>query len=213
MDKINFWNNKILTWEKKRFSHTGPIKERMLVSLSILQKKFGKDPITIVEFGCASGIMAEELIKLNPNIKYYGFDFSASAIENAKSKNLPNCAFFCLNIEDGIKKLKELNLSKIDCLVSLGLLDWLNPDERNQLKNVKSDYMIHSFSVNNHLLTLAHKIFVFFTYGYKQPEYVPIYESKEDIQTLFGKKLFFYQNKTMNIACLASDINVKVENA
>ncbi len=69
--------------------------------------------IVIVDFGCGNGKILEEIKKINPTAKLFGFDVSETAINLAK-KNLLDVEFFKIN--DGEKI--PINNATVDFIFS-----------------------------------------------------------------------------------------------
>lgn len=208
MDKSSFWNKKILNWERKRYSSNSPIKHRVNNALFIVDKILNqKTTPTILEIGCGSGIFAEKLMEKYPEITYMGIDISEKAIACAKEKKIAKTNFYTMSVEEIPYFLKDKNIH-FDCVISLGLLDWLNDKERIIIKNIKSNYFIHSFSAKYHLFSILHSLYVFFLYGYKNISYIPKYDSDKNINHLLGESSFIYKNKNMNIGRIATNIKL-----
>ncbi len=206
INKKEFWENKILNWENKRYSINSPIKNRAINTLNILSKVFNEDSdFCIVELGCGSGIFAEYLIRKFPKLKYYGFDISEKAINQANSKNIKNSQFSSLEINK-IEDFLVKNNIKPNYVISLGLFDWLSNEERESLKKIKTDFYLHSFSADNELISILHSIYVFLLYGFKTKSYVPRYDSEKNIYKFWGNGVKIYRNKNMNIAGIATNI-------
>lgn len=92
--------------------------------LSSLKSIKIQDKKKILNLGINKGDEFDIIKKIIPNeklneIEFYGVDYSNSAIEFSKNR-FPNenFNFFCHDIN----RLKELNLPKIDCLISIGTL-------------------------------------------------------------------------------------------
>lgn len=178
LDKVIFWDKKILTWENARYKNSkGSIYRRQSYCLNLI-KKIPKNT-SILELGCGSGLLANEIYKLG-FLNYTGIDFSNTAINNAnkRKKSWPKSfRFYC---EDPTST--NINY-QADLVISLGFLDWLTDKQIYSLsQRLDVNHSIHSFSNNGfNLLRFAHLIFVFFQYGKDNKGYTPIYRSKSDI--------------------------------
>ena len=140
-DKKKFWEQKIRTWEKDRYGvgeDGNLIKSKSgNISGSSLQFRFEKaaeilkpyvDGKKILDLGCGTGIFFKELQKTNV-AHYTGVDLAESAILETKKK-----------IECIVKKQKfslysgnilEFDFPNCDVVVSLGVLDWLDKNEKS----------------------------------------------------------------------------------
>lgn len=204
INKVKFWDQKIINWEKKRYSAKKSIYYRKENSIKILEK-FKNDKLVIVEFGCGSGIFAKEFV--SENHTYIGFDFSTTAIKHANENKKKNMLFLNRDIESGIKWLRKNNI-KPDLIISLGLMDWLNYADRKSLLNIKSEYILHSFSNKNSIMTYLHNFFVYVTYGFKTKGYIPTYDTEENIIKILSdyNNVKIYKHKNMNIGIIAHNI-------
>lgn len=204
-----FWDNKILQWEKDKYSKrlydvNSSIKVRLHIARSILKKIApGK---SVVELGCGSGLLAEDILAFGAK-NYSGFDISSVAVEAAK-KRIEKSPY-----QDKIvfKTSDIQNLPKIqaDICFSLGLFDWLDPAEIADLKNkMSSDYYFHSFSEKKpfSVQQRLHQIYVFLMYGHKTQEYIPKYftelQMAEALNTA-DKKVSFLRPRKMSFGCFA----------
>lgn len=205
IDRQQFWDRKILGWEADKYSQVkGPlckifdvnqsIKKRLDFAKKILAK-VARDKI-VLELGCGSGRLMEEVFKADAK-KYIGVDISSVAINEAKAKaeKLGLTSITEFRVSD----LSELDLSKVDLVFSLGLLDWLDLQELAEaLKHVPCEYYFHSYSEKRpSLQQLAHRCYVYVLYGHKTKSYVPRYYSrkqmKELFQTIYGEPPKFFR--------------------
>lgn len=192
----NFWNEKILGWENKRYQ-SGVILIRLQETVRLIQE-INKDKdknFTILELGCGSGHLAKMIQEEMPNVKYLGIDISDKAIEKACNENIKNSKFICGDVGNPINETFE----NIDCVISLGLLDWLNDYERDKIQAIKSKYFIHAFSTKKSIVTLLHRLFVLITYGYKKISYLPRYDDTNTMLKKWGGKRIIESSK-LNIA-------------
>ena len=98
---------------------------------------------TVLDLGCGSGIFCFKLLKRGAG-RVIGIDFSINAIQKAKEramelKVMNRCEFICANVV-------EIDLPKSYITTSLGLLDYLNKEEiQNLFKKLKSPYFLFTF--------------------------------------------------------------------
>lgn len=117
-----YWENKILRWEKLRYSSfayfyplSWGLRRRLSSSVDCLQK-MTKGCEVIIELGCGSGVLTS---KIQDKYKsYVGYDVATCAIEEARKRNLKNAEFIASNVSD-------LQSLKCDVLIFLGLIDWI----------------------------------------------------------------------------------------
>ena len=187
--KKQFWNKKILSWEKNKYEKKSKlydvnfsIKHRLNLASSILHQIPKKK--TVLELGCGSGQLWEKIKLLDLN--YKGVDFCETAI-NIFQKRIQNVSIkkkiflFCENCEKTIHST--------DIVISLGLLDWLSIKQIAQIaENYKNSWYIHSFSEKNLSFSqLLHKFYVYINYAHKTKSYYPNYYKAEELLNIFNK--------------------------
>lgn len=203
MNKVKFWDNKIINWEKKRYAAKGSIYARKENTIKLLEN-LKNEQLIVIEFGCGSGIFAKEWV--SDNHQYIGFDFSSEAIKEANKNKKSNMLFLNRDIQSAIAWLIKNNINP-DLIISLGLMDWLNDEDRNKLINLKSKYFMHSFSDKNNIIAKLHNIFVYITYAFKTKGYKPRYDTEENIKKMFEfSSVKIYKNKNMNIGIIAHNL-------
>ena len=216
INKIEFWNSKIIEWENDRYSKhvhsiiSDSVNNRMLLAFNMI-KHCSKDMI-VVEVGCGTARLMPLLLGLGVR-KYIGIDFSHCAIEAARERAEELGAFSRVDlIQEDITKLKTI---KADLCFSLGLLDWLTDQEICLLlKNIKTRYYLHSFSEKiMNVEQVLHRIYVYLKYGYKTKTYIPRYYERNQIDTIFTQCGFENQayctNNRMNFSCFAYNLPLK----
>ena len=204
--KSDFWNKKIIGWEKDRYikRSKNSVKERLDTALKILEKKcLNKN---ILEIGCGSGLLAEKLVEAGAK-SYRGYDFAHSAIvdANERCKNEKKISFYNASVTE-----IENNID-YDIIFSLGLIDWLKPHEINSLVKLSDNKMwLHSFSEKRLSFTqLVHKFYVIIYYGFKNGMYIPRYDKKDDIKKYFNNNnIFFLQNDKLSFGVIASSFKI-----
>ena len=102
-------------------------------------------PKSVIEFGCASGLLISQLNSLGINV--FGFEKNQYLIDNAKDDIKNRIKDF-----DSISKILQMNSGKkVDLAIALNVLDDLNDDEEtdflNLLCNISND-IIFSFNSN-----------------------------------------------------------------
>ena len=179
-----FWDNKILAWERSRYdrpSLTGwPLKWRRKLFLDAV-RPFLRG-WTIVDAGCGSGHLLEELFSMGIK-KYIGCDLSSVAIDQARARTSRlgltlKSDFININLSE-----PRISLPNADLCFSLGLLDWLGDSDLSEvLKNLNSPWYLHSFSEKRFSPMVAiHSCFAKISYGGECPSYVPAYRSTSEM--------------------------------
>jgi SAM-dependent methyltransferase len=223
-DPKQFWEDKILTWENgrygKRAERASPLERlanrasnSLRFRLEITKKLLtpyveGKH---IVELGCGSGLLAEDLISKGA-ASYRGYDISTNAISNArelaeKQGISDKVTFVCCSIMD-------LPSLKADIVFSLGLLDWL--DEANLAKIFEAggnaDYL-HAISEKRVTLSqYLHRLYVYLSYGWRTGSYVPQYHTVAEILALAKPHnqgdAHVYRNSRLSFCTLISTLPI-----
>ena len=223
-DKKEFWEKKIINWENgrygKNFQNLGLLEKisdkfsssliyRQFFANNILQKHISNK--IIVELGCGSGFLSDKIIK--GGAKYYhGYDISEEAIKRAKE----------LSVKNGIsnkvtfyaKSINDLTKLKADIIFSLGTLDWLDDDERENLYKISNgSECLHSISEKrNSLSQYLHRFYVNVSYGLKSKGYKPIYLNAENIskkiEKYSKKKVYIYRDKKLSFGTFISTLKL-----
>ncbi len=200
LDQQKFWDNKILNWEKARYSRgRGEIHDRITTAYSLVSGM--SSPLRILELGCGSGRFAH-MLQNKPEIEYVGVDFSSVAIRKAEERALPKeYRFFCQSIED-------VDFKGFDLVISLGLLDWLTDEQVSKIgKESQSPFFIHSYSSKDwNPIKFLHSCFVSITYGYKSSGYVPKYRSEAEVARLLDvRKYKLYKKNLLSLSRIMSN--------
>ena len=143
VDRRDFWNDRILAWEASRYDRSESVVSSSLLArremaLSLMAPHLpGRQ---VVELGCGSGRLAERIIA-GGAAAYQGFDLSAVAIDEARRRNTSPAVSFA---QGSVADLPDQG----DALVfSLGLLDWLSPEDIARVLALGSDGLwLHSLS-------------------------------------------------------------------
>lgn len=191
----NFWEDKILRWENDRYqqSTSSSLLENLATrasnSLRFRQELAIKllAPIvkgkSVIEYGCGSALMSETLIKLGAR-DYTGYDIASNAIMNAISRVKK------AGIEKQVKPRQGnvLDVAKAegDIVFSLGLIDWLSPQETKHLYYLSAGRMaLHAISERRQSFAqYCHRLYVYVAYGWKSRGYAPQYSSTPEMRAL-----------------------------
>ena len=215
-DPRSFWENKILQWENSRYHYlskkqspiekiAGLLSHSLRFRMDIAKKLIiphikGK---RIVEFGCGSGILAEDFIQAGAE-EYIGFDIAESAIQSARKKFDSSRYASKIKFErsDILSDLKSL---ETDLVISLGLFDWFMKNEIELLfSKTRGIDFLHSISEKRmwSLQQIIHRFYVYISYGYKTRSYMPKYYNIEEIikiaEPYFQKSINIYRNKKLS---------------
>jgi len=213
INKIAFWDRKIIDWDNERYSKhflsmmTGSVNNRMLIAFNLL-KKLSRDKV-VVEAGCGTARLMPLLLELGAR-KYIGIDFSDCAIEAAKER--AKAQGLLSRVDLICEDITNLKTIKADLFFSLGLLDWLTDDEIcSLLKNIETRYYLHSFSEKKmNVEQFAHRIYVYYKYGYMNKKYIPRYYTREHVFSLFShcgcETPEYFINRKMNFSCFAHNL-------
>lgn len=188
-----FWEDKILEWEKSRYSKT--VKDQ-----SFLEQLAGRasDSLRyrlhlgvqllvpyvkgrrVIELGCGSGLIAEALLDSGAK-SYLGVDISEKAIDVAKQRL----------VDAGLGQKADFLAADVlalpaiegDIVLSLGLLDWLTLSEVSTvLKQTSGMEYAHSFSEKRMSIgQLIHRAYVNISYGHRTGSYVPRYYTANEM--------------------------------
>jgi SAM-dependent methyltransferase len=194
MNKQFFWDKKILGWESDKytppegqvrrfFDANQSLKYRKLIAQNVLRQVVkGK---SVLEIGCGTARLLPSIMEAGAT-KYVGVDISSVAIEEAKAGH--QALLGKGNVE--LFQSDAISLEKVDAdiCVSLGLLDWLDLAEIQQmLARVKCQYYFHSFSERRRSIQqIAHKMYIYLFYGHRTKTYVPRYYTEQQIREVFS---------------------------
>lgn len=143
--QVSYWENKILTWERLRYSRffffypfSWTIRSRLSSSIRIIKKRVEAD-WSVLELGCGSGILARSIC--DHVGKYQGIDIASNAIEQAKRRiQKSNTEFIACDV-------LEATFEKWDIVIFLGLTDWLTPEQlRELISKLRADHLFFSFT-------------------------------------------------------------------
>ncbi len=213
LSKRRFWDQKILSWEKSKYeikhrfydvNHS--VKRRLLLASSIIHQM--PEETNLLEFGCGSGRLWENIKSLKLN--YKGVDFSETAIKVFKkriqnSKAVNQISLFC---EDCLE-----NGHSTDVMISLGLLDWLSYEKIKKLaESYKNTWYLCSFSEKRFSLSqILHRFYVSMSYGYKTKSYRPNYYKTECLLSLFGPQAKIYRNSELSFGTFIYNLPAYVQ--
>ncbi len=211
LDKKEFWNKKILPWEKKNY-HGGPlwgsaIRWRQRLFLGVAEKSL--KGAQVFEAGCGSGLLLEELFAAGIK-SYVGCDISPSGIREAKARALQLGVASKTDFHE--KSVLEMKDVQTDLFFSLGLWDWLTDEEIDQsLKLVKANRVLHSFSEKRTSLSqMFHRVYVYTAYGHNNMSYTPRYRSllqvTEALRNTGFQNPVVYRNRRMSFSSFAHNL-------
>jgi len=164
----------------------------------------------IVELGCGSGLLAEQLIKLDV-ASYQGYDISDVAVARARQR-LAGSQRGGLTRFD-VAAVSDLLPQGEALIVSLGLIEWLTPTELDHLFNLSQlGSFLHAFSEQRHSLSqLIHRIYVRFSYGRKSGGYVPRYHQLSEIDAIAKRygfnRLGIYRHPQLRFGTFVSNLS------
>ena len=197
--KKDFWNKKILSWEKNKYKKVSrgfdvnlSVKHRLHLASSVLSQMSEKT--SLLELGCGSGLFWERIKTLNLK-SYTGVDFSKTAIGAFQNKiqdfkNKDRISLFC---EDCI----EASHSS-DIVISLGLFDWISMEKIKKISEKhKESWYLHSFSEKRLSLSqIAHSLYSFINYRCK--DYSPLYRPADELLSIFGPNAKIYRDSRLS---------------
>jgi len=210
INKQEFWDNKILVWERDKYAPTGgflgrfgdvnrSLKKRMQIAEEAISRISANR--ILLEIGCGSARLLPEVMQAGA-AKYIGVDISKVAIEQARARANE------LGVTDKTEfyHLDATNLDELqpDICFSLGLLDWLDIDEiRNLLSSISCQYFFHSYSEKRwSIQQIFHRLYIFFMYGHRTSSYIPKYYTQNQLNEIFtacyGVQLQFFRSSELS---------------
>jgi len=216
-----FWNAKILGWEASRYGSaaapdlieevagriSSSVRFRLETAARLLAPHLhGR---RVVELGCGSGLLAELLMKLGAKA-YEGYDISDVAIGRAKERaaHAPHRAA----MHFGVAAVADLPSQGDALVVSLGLVDWLSPQEIGHLFRIgRQGSCLHGASERRRSLAqFIHRAYVQFSYGWKNGGYVPRYHRMAELAAIAERegvsRLNVYRHRRLRFGVLLSDL-------
>jgi 2-polyprenyl-3-methyl-5-hydroxy-6-metoxy-1,4-benzoquinol methylase len=192
-DKKNFWENKIIGWEDKRYSFSdgksgfmpntdisfgSSLQFRLQKSTEILRPFLAEKKL--LELGCGSGQLLNALSDSKIE-KYIGIDLAPSAIDRAVEKFHSSTQLLPSEFIAG--NFLDVDFPEYDVVVALGVLDWLAIDEIDTLfSKIKPKFFLFSISEKRSpVKRWFHSLYVFFAYGWKNEGYTPKYYEVDEI--------------------------------
>lgn len=197
IDPRSFWNAKILGWEDSRYgaSAAAPsLVERIAggVSTSLRFRLEAAAALLaphlpgrrVVELGCGSGLLAERLLALGA-ASYQGVDLSDGAIVRARERHAGSPAAGRMAFDVG--SVLDLRPQGDALVFSLGLFDWLSPEEITHVFSVgRGGNYFHAVAEKRRSVQqVIHRAYVHFSYG-RRTGYEPRYHSTLEIDTLLA---------------------------
>ncbi len=140
-----FWEQKILTWEKARYSNlyrlyppSWPLRARLRLASRELGRRLGPGS-SVLELGCGSGLLAETLTSTCAS--YLGLDIAENAIEMARQR--VRHVGFNFRVADVVVS----DLPQAQVTVFLGLTDWLDEQQIQALLiRLRSSAILFSYT-------------------------------------------------------------------
>lgn len=220
-----FWENKILTWEYGRYDldNRGGILEyfanlssrslraRLQLAVEVLTPYLNNK--NVIELGCGSGLIAEKLLQAGAS-SYHGIDFSENAIDraNAEIVNESNAQKIKFEVNDACTFKPETRENNI--FLSLGLLDWLNDTELDNLFASNGDaHFLHAIAEKrSSVIQLIHRLYVYIAYGHKTNGYTPRYYTPNQLAKIVrkytDKPLYVYRNSRLSFGAFISTLPI-----
>jgi SAM-dependent methyltransferase len=195
---VNFWNERILLWEKTRYGEDAAsfswlerfsggasrsVRYRMeLAEKLLLPVVKGK---TVLELGCGTARLAEPLLAAGAR-HYTGLDIAGCAIQEA-IRRVGERRDLHLRICD----VTQMTRLDADIVFSLGLLDWLPLTKVEHLLQLSaSTRFLHSFSEQRPSpAQWVHRAYVHLAYGHRSGKYVPQYYPAKRLQHFAGGEI------------------------
>lgn len=225
IDPKDFWDKKILKWEKSRYERpskndsyfekiAGLLSNSLRQRLDIARKLIlphvkGK---RIVELGCGSGFLAEDFIRAGAS-EYLGVDVSEKAISEALVRHL-NFAYSS-RIKFLSRNISSLEQIEGDIVISLGLLDWLKEDEINKIFKLAAGIsFFHSISERRpfSVQQSIHRLYVYLSYGHKTGAYIPHYYYASEIMDIAArhteKPINCYRNRRLSFSIFLTTLPI-----
>lgn len=219
-DPKAFWDNKILDWEATRYGGRLPnitegvagsvstsLRFRLRAALAILGPQVrGRE---VVELGCGSGLLAEALI-LAGATRYRGYDISEKAVTNATQRLHASAIADRISFE--ARRTSDLGPQGQSLVLSLGLFDWLSPEEISHVLSMSHDgSYFHAVAERRWSLEQwIHRAYVHCAYGRRTGGYVPQYHTLEQMAGLLAgigqPPPNIYRDRRMRFGIFISDL-------
>lgn len=194
--KSRFWDRKILSWEKARYRQpnagetSNSVHYRLFLATKILNQAVSH--LSLLDLGCGSGHLFENL-NSDQFSSLIGIDISQNAIENARLRLGHRAQFLQADVT-------QTPLPAADCIVALGLLDWLASEEIFKIASqLNCKYFLFSFSEKRQfILRSLHRIYTVASYGWRNSLYLPRYYNEMEIRRALTPLLDKDMNKDIH---------------
>ena len=217
-DPKEFWDKKILSWEVGRYGT--PAKRvgivEWIANRSSMSLRFRIRVVPqllephlhnrrVVEIGCGSGLLARPLLDRGA-ASYVGIDIAEAAIARARerSENIdPRIEFVCGGVDQAMSRPGDI-------VISLGLFDWLNESEIEELFQRSGDAdVLHAIAERRPGFQQSlHRLYLRLTYGHDANAYRPRYFLPTQIVALAAKAatrpLHIYRDRRLSFGALIS---------
>ena len=155
-------------------------KDGTFITFYIDRRYSANSSIRILELGCGTGYVTEQLSNLFPKAHITAIDFAESMIAVAKTRqNVKNVMFYCEDIE-------RLQLEETyDVIISNATFQWLN-DLKQVIRN-----LFHHLSIDGILLfsTFGQETFQELHTSFQRAKEEKIYKMKHRLGNVFIRKI------------------------
>jgi SAM-dependent methyltransferase len=224
VDPKQFWESKILAWERGRYGKPDhpmgllewiadrssmSLRYRVAVTPELLRPFLTNK--RVVELGCGSGLLAGTFIEYGAK-SYLGVDIAEPAIEKARETYHGQD-----QIEFAVSDITTLPQISADLVVSLGLLDWLTDEEIADvfLKSGSADFLHAIAERRRGVQQWLHRSYVQLAYGYRTTSYRPRYFDYDQIKRLAtvadNRPVYIFRSWRLSFGALISSLPISEE--
>jgi len=223
VDPKAFWNAKIVDWETTRYggaavrgvleNAAGRISSSVRFRLDLAARLLAPHVPgrRMVEVGCGSGLLAERLIALGA-ASYAGYDISEVAIERANTRIAQASGGGAIRF--AVAGVEDLPPQGDALVLSLGLVDWLPPDQIGRLFAIGRDgSCLHSCSERRFSpAQIVHRAYVQVSYGWNSGGYRPQYHRVTELAALARRygvaDLHVFRHPRLRFGAFVSDLTL-----
>lgn len=194
-DPRAFWEAKILDWEASRYGAADraptvmeriagraswSLRFRLEAALALLTPVVAGRPV--LELGCGSGLLAEPLMAAGA-AAYHGMDFAETAILRARQRVADGPHARRISFEAAPVAAAANPDDAV--VISLGLLDWLEPRDLRHVLSLGRRGFLHTFSERRASpQQWIHRLYVHAAYGRRNRGYAPRYHKASDLAAM-----------------------------